>query len=277
MHGAGGGRFVYDLRGRLDLFCKISPVQVFPELQGSVRIKPEHVEDVDILFVRENCGGIYQGASRIKREVEAGRVIDHAFSYSEAQVRRVSGVAARLAATRSGGFAVVVKDGGLPELSGLWRECAASAAAESGVQAKFLNVDHAAYEIVQSPRRFDVVLTPNLFGDVLVDLSAVISGSRGLGFSGDVFGEGAVYQTNHGAAHDLAGADSANPVGQILSLAMLLRESFGLAEAAARIELAVRECWRRGWRTPDLAEPGCRLVGTREAGELTAEAVLTGA
>jgi 3-isopropylmalate dehydrogenase len=139
----------------------------------------------------------------------------------------------------------------------------------------FANVDLAAYRLLQHPRELDVVVAPNLFGDVLADLGGVLLGSRGLSFSGNFAAGGAsVYQTNHGAAHDLAGKDRANPVGQVLSLAMLLRESFGLAAEAALVERAVAEVYRLGFRTDDVAEAGCRAIGTREMAERIAAAVL---
>ncbi len=271
LHGAGGGRFVYELRRRFDLFCKISPLRTFSALHHTARFKAEHLEGVDFLVVRENIGGVYQGRSHASFCEQGGITVEHSFSYSESQVRRIVGVAARLAAARSGRLAVVVKDGGVPDLSNLWRDCAFSAAGDAGLQLRMINVDHAAYEIIQNPHGFDVLATPNLFGDILVDLSAVLTGSRGLGYSGNFSGTAAVYQTNHGAAHDLAGRDTANPVGQIFSLAMMLQESFGRHEEASRIMRAVEEVWRRGWRTRDVAEPGCRIVGTRGMGDLVAE------
>jgi len=130
--------------------------------------------------------------------------------------------------------------------------------------------------MVQHPRDLDVVAAPNVFGDVLSDIGAVLLGSRGLSF-GASFGArpGACYQTNHGSAHDLVGQDRANPVGQFLSLAMLLRESFGLFDAARLVERAVRAVWQDGWRTEDLAEEGGRLVGTDRMGQLVADKIRT--
>ena len=131
-----------------------------------------------------------------------------------------------------------------------------------------MNVDLAAYELVQHPSQFDVIVTPNLFGDILVDVAGVLMGSRGVTFSGNFGANGkAVYQTNHGNAHDIAGKDVANPAGQILSLTMLLRESFGLIEAASLIEEALVNVWSHGWRTADLAEPGCYILGTQAMAE----------
>jgi 3-isopropylmalate dehydrogenase len=127
-----------------------------------------------------------------------------------------------------------------------------------------MNADRAAYELVRLPTQFDVLVTPNMIGDILADVAGVLVTSRGATYSGNYDPEGnAVYQTNHGCAHDLAGTDTANPAGQILSLAMLLRESFGLDSAAARIENALRQAWQAGWRTADVAATGCQVVGTR--------------
>jgi 3-isopropylmalate dehydrogenase len=140
-----------------------------------------------------------------------------------------------------------------------------------------MNVDLAGYELIRNPARFDVLVAPNLFGDILADLAGLLVGSRGATYSGNfnASGQAAVYQTNHGCAHDLAGTNSANPAGQILSLAMLLRESFGMEEAASHIERALAQSWRKGWRTADLAEPGCRVVGTSEMAEQVAEEFLS--
>jgi len=163
----------------------------------------------------------------------------------------------------------------VPGISALWRDAGLAAAREHHVRATLMNIDLAAYELIQHPGQFDVLAAPNLFGDILADIAGALLGSRGVTFSGNFNTRGqAVYQTNHGCAHDLAGADTANPAGQILSLAMLLRESFGLEEAAALIEAALAEAWCQGWRTPDLAEPGCRVVGTRAMAERVGEQVL---
>jgi len=130
-----------------------------------------------------------------------------------------------------------------------------------------LEVDNAMYQMIASPEQFDVVVAPNMFGDVLSDGAALLLGSRGLSYSGNFGDTGkAVFQTGHGAAHDLTGKDTANPIGQVLSLAMLLRESFGLNHYAEMIETAIEETLIDGWRTSDISEPGCKLVGTQEMG-----------
>ena len=263
LSGPGGGRYVYDLRRRFDLFCKFVPVNPWPELAGATRILPEHLGGVDMLIVRDNAAGVYQGRWR-QRNGRGGRSTEHSFSYSEKQVRRLVEVSARAAASRRGRLHVILKDGGVPGISAMWRDVGKAVAREHGVEAIFMNVDLAAYQLIQHPASFDVMVTPNLFGDILADLAGVLVGSRGLTFSGNFDSQGhGVYQTNHGCAHDLEGRDVANPAGQILSLAMLLRESFGCDYAAQLMESALGTVWSQGWRTADVNEPGCRVIGTR--------------
>lgn len=277
LSGPGGGRYVYDLRRRFDLFCKFVPVNPWPELAGATRISPEHMAGVDMLIVRDNTGGVYQGRWR-QRNGRAGRSAEHSFSYTEKHVRRLVEVAARAAASRRGRLHVILKDGGVPAISDLWREVAKTVAREQNVEVMFMNVDLAAYQLVQHPGTFDVLVAPNLFGDILADLAGVLVGSRGLTFSGNFDGEGhGVYQTNHGCAHDLAGRDIANPAGQILSLAMLLRESLDCDYAAQMMEAALGTVWSQGWRTVDVSEPGCRVIGTRAMIERVAAQVLRSA
>lgn len=271
--GAGGGRFVYDLRRRFDLYCKLSPLKPVDALRDAGRLKAQGLEGVDVLIVRENSGGEYLGQWRESRD-ERGRVSHHAFEYGEAEVLRLVETAARLAASRTGRLAVVVKDAGLPATSALWRDLAGQAAAKAGVALRVLDIDLVAYLLVQDPLSFDVIAASNLFGDVLADLGAVLLGSRGVSFSGNYSAGGAaVYQTNHGSALDLAGSGRANPVGQILSLAMMLRESFRLAREAHWVEEGVTEVLRHGYRTFDVAAPGTILVGTAELGQRIAGAV----
>lgn len=274
LNGPGGGRFVYNLRERFDLFCKFAPVRPWPQLARATQISTDNLSRLDLLIVRDNSGGVYQGKWET-RQTASGKVAEHCFDYSEAQVQRLAEVAVRAAAARGGKMHVIIKDGGVPAISALWREVSVAVAKKSGVETVFMNIDLAAYEFIRNPLQFDVVFTPNLFGDILVDLTGALLGSRGITFSGnfDANGNG-VYQTNHGCAHDLADADVANPGGQILSLAMMLRESFGLAQAATLIESALAKTWEEGWRTADIAEPGCRVVGTRAMSERVAQQIL---
>lgn len=274
LNGPGGGRFVYDLRKRFDLFCKFVPVRTCSQLtRNAPCIASDNLHPIDMLIVRDNIAGAYQGDWAV-RETDSGKIAEHTFSYTSEQIQRLAEVAARAAKARRGKIHVIVKDGGLPAVTSLWREVAVAAAAKHKVEAVFVNVDLAAYEFIRNPAQFDVVLTPNLFGDILVDITGALLGSRGVTFSGNYDGAGnGVYQTNHGCAHDLAGADVANPGGQILSLAMMLRESFGQRHAAALMENALAAAWQADWRTADVAEPGCRVVGTHVMAEQVAQHV----
>ena len=272
--GPGGGRFVYDLRRRFDLFCKLSPVRPIEPLLEAGRLKAKVVAGADVLVVRENAGGEYLGEWLETSEGREGRVCVHSYRYSERQVRRLLDVAARLAAARRRKLDVIVKDGGIPGVSGLWRDLGREAASAAGVDVRFVDIDFAAYRLIQDPLSFDVIAASNLFGDVLADVGAVLVSSRGMSFSGNFSEDGAaVYQTNHGSALDIAGQGRANPIGQIASLAMMLRESFGLSREALWVESAVAEVLRRGFRTFDIAEPGADVVGTAELGDRIASAV----
>ncbi len=263
-----GGRFVYDLRERFDLYCKVVPLRPSPGLSDAMIVGRERLADVDLLLVRENVSGLYAGAFGRR---DGGRVAFQDCAYSAEQVARIVEVAAALAARRRGHLAVVVKRGGIPAVSALWCEQAERIVTERGIALDILDVDNAGFQLVAGARRFDVLVAPNMLGDVLADVGAVLLGSRGMSYSAN-FGPGgrAVYQTGHGAAYDLAGTDRANPLGQILSLATMLRESFGLFDAAGMIEDAVERVLASGVRTPDVAGPGSRVVGTRILAERVA-------
>ena len=274
LNGPGGGRYVYDLRAQFDLFCKLNPIVVPAEFAGAGRMRDGHTAEVDLLIVREGASGLYQGQAVSTHDPKGERRRDHTFGYSETEVRRVVTVAARLAQQRRNKLTVVYKEAGVPGISELWRDCAQDIAAAHAVGCEFLDIDYAGYRLLQQPRDFDVIVAPNLFGDILSDLGGVFLGSRALTFGGSFSAAGhAVYQTNHGAAYDLAGTDRANPLGQIYSAALMLRESFGLIDAAEAIHAAVRAVWRAGWRTADLPEGNHPIVGTRQLGQLVAEAV----
>ncbi|MGH7893748.1 MAG: isocitrate/isopropylmalate family dehydrogenase, partial [Candidatus Binatia bacterium] len=219
----------------------------------------------DVLLVRENVGGLYAGEFGRR---DGGRVAYQQCAYSIEQVARIVGIAAALARRRRGRLSVIVKSGGIPEVSALWREQAETPAADRGVAIEVLEADNAAFQLIADPHRFDVIVAPNLLGDVLADVGSVLLASRGMAYSAN-FGphRRAVYQTGHGAAFDLARSDRANPVAQILALAMMLRESFGLSGTALEIEDAVERVLASGLRTPDVAGPGSSVVGTRVLAE----------
>jgi 3-isopropylmalate dehydrogenase len=272
LQGPGGGRFVYDLRKQFDLFFKISPIRIVQGLHDVSRFKPDVLRDVDILVTRENSGGLYQGRWEEDRCETNGCVARQEVCYTEKQVSRFLNASAALAKRRRGKMTVVWKEFGLPTVSKLWRVCAEEAAEAHDISFSMVDIDLMTYWLIQEPGNFDIIAAPNLFGDVLADLGAALLGARGVSFSGN-YGEAgrAAYQTNHGAAYDLARTNRANPAGQIFSVAMMLRESFALIREAACIEEAIRSIWDEGWRTEDVAVPGKCIVGTREFGCRVAE------
>ncbi len=271
--GPGGGRFVYELRRRFDLYCKLVPLQPVPALRDAGALRPGAVAGVDILVIRENIGGLYLGEFGFD-EVQGRRRAFHCFHYDEAQVERILNIAVTACRMRRGRLCVVTKPGGAPSISELWRSQAERLVPRAEVDLRILEVDTACYQVVAQARDFDVIVAPNMFGDVLADGATLLLGSRGMSCSAN-FADGglAVYQTGHGAAYDLAGTDKANPVGQIHSVAMMLHESFDLPDLAAALRAAVESALAAGWRTPDVAAPGCRVVGTRALGQRIGEAL----
>ena len=269
--GPGGGRFVYDLRALFALYCKLTPVRPLPAIDDASILRPERLDGVDLIVVRENAGGLYFGRSEIVPGQDRA-AIQHC-TYTDSQVQRILLPALDLARRRRGRLTLALKPDGIPAISALWQENLEQLAAGTGVTWQVLEVDNAAYQLIANPRELDVLVAPNMFGDVLSDAASLLLGSRGMSFSGNFGPEGrAVYQTGHGAAHDLAGRNCANPVGQIFSLAMMLRESFGWQREAAAIEAAIATVLGQGWRTPDIASATSRVVGTRELGERIAVA-----
>lgn len=265
------GRAIYQMRQALGLYCKLTPIVPMAALRGCGALSPQAVDGVDILMVRENLGGLYQGECRIETRSGQRRASQH-FAYDERQVLDIVEAAAGITAQRRGQLTVIFKPGGAPSISELWQSIATAVCSERNIACRFLEVDNAAYQIIANARSFDVVVAPNMFGDVLADTAALLLGSRGLSYSANFTAGGhGVYQTGHGAAHDLKHQDLANPLGQILSLAMMLAESFGLTALADDIRAACNDVLADGWRTRDLAAPLCRVVGTQEFAQRIAE------
>lgn len=266
-----GGRFVYELRARFDLYCKLVPVRPSPALADASILRPDRLDGIDVVIVRENLGGLYQGKHG---RADGDRTAFQDLTYTADQVDRILHVAARLAGARRGRLAVVGKPGGIPEVSALWWERAEAVRSTFAVSTTMLEVDNACFQLVAAGTRFDVVVAPNLLGDVVADAATLVLGSRGMAFSANFGDDGqAVYQTGHGAAYDLAERGCANPVAMILSLAMLVRESLRLDDAAAAVEEAVETVLADGYRTPDVAAPTSHVVGTRELARRIADAV----
>lgn len=266
--GPGGDRFVYELRREFDLFCKFTPLEPLPELRQAGVVRPETVAATDIIAVRENSGGIYQGEWSTETNSDGGSTAHHRFHYTERMVRRILKVGLALAARRRKRLQFVLKPAGIPSISDLWRRCAEEMAPAHGVAVSEYEIDNATYQMISNPAQFDVMISPNMFGDVLADCGSLLLASRGLSYSGNFSAAGhAAYQTGHGAARDIAGRDLANPIGQILSLGMMLRESFAWPEADAALRRAVRTTLQSGVCTGDVAMPGHEVLGTRKFGE----------
>jgi 3-isopropylmalate dehydrogenase len=256
------------IRKALGLYANLRPVRVHPALSGVSPLKAERIEGVDILFVRELTGGLYFGWPRYREEVGDHRRAVDTLVYSEEEIRRVVRLAFRLAQKRSKHVTSVDKANVL-ESSRLWREVACEVAREfPDVMLDHQLVDSCAMRLITAPRSFDVVVTENMFGDILTDEAAVLVGSLGLLPSASV-GDAArgLYEPIHGSAPDIAGRGIANPIGTILSAAMLLRNSLGLSDEAYAIERAVHEVIAEGARTADMIATPAVTLSTSELGD----------
>ncbi len=268
------------LRKALGLFANLRPVTVFPELTAVSPLKSEIVAGVDILVVRELTGGIYFGRPSRQWHERRGRVAVDTLIYREHEVRRIIELAFELAGGRSSRVASVDKANVL-ESSRLWRSVAAEVArANPDVAMENVLVDAMAMHLVRQPSRYDVIVTENMFGDILTDEASMIAGSIGLLPSASLGatrnrhgGRFGVYEPIHGSAPDIAGQGKANPIGMILSAAMLLRTSLGLAEAADAVEMAVGSVVATGRLTGDVVASGVTPAATGDVGSAVAASV----
>jgi 3-isopropylmalate dehydrogenase len=273
--GPAGGRFVYQLRARFDLFCKFTPLRPVVSLAGVGVIRAEASSDVDIVMVRENIGGLYFAEERERHDETGVAAVGHRYEYRRAEVARIVQVAVDLASARRRRLDLVVKPGGIERMSRFWAQVLDDLAGPSDVTTNVVAVDNAAYRLLTEARSLDVVVSPNMIGDVLADVGGLLLGSRGMTFSGNFAATGAsVFQTGHGAAYDLEGRDEANPIGQIAATAMMLREAFSLDLAAHAVERAIENTLAQGYRTADIVGPGCTVVSTREMAERIATAIV---
>jgi len=256
------------LRKGLDLFANLRPVQVLPALAGASTLKPEAIAGVDFIVVRELTGGLYFGP-RGRREIDGQEAAYDTMIYSVPEVERVAHVAFRLARGRRR-LVTSVDKANVLECSRLWRQVVSRVAGEyPDVVLEHQLVDSCAMALVREPRHFDVILTENMFGDILTDEAAQLTGSIGMLPSASLgAGRQGLYEPIHGSAPAIAGQDVANPLAAILSAAMLLRHSLVLEREAREVEAAVGRVVAAGYRTADLARPGEAAVGTRAMGEM---------
>jgi len=259
---------ILGLRKALGLFANLRPAQVYPELADASALKADVVAGLDILIVRELTGDIYFGQPKGIRDKGGEREGFDTMRYSESEVRRIARVGFEAARTRSKKLCSVDKANVL-ETSQLWRDVLIEESKKYGdVALSHMYVDNCAMQLVRNPKQFDVIVTGNLFGDILSDEASMLTGSIGMLPSAalDERGKG-LYEPIHGTAPDIAGKDLANPLATILSAAMMLRFSLAQDKAADRIEAAVRKVLREGYRTADIHTPGGRRVGTAEMGD----------
>lgn len=262
------------LRKSLGGFANLRPIVSYPELAAASPLRHEVIDGADLLFVRELLGGLYFGEPRGITGRNGTSSAFNTMRYSVAEIERVARVAFEAAMQRRGKVTSVDKANVL-ETSQLWRQTVTRIAADyPAVALDHLYVDAAAMHIITNPTRFDVILTENLFGDILSDEAAVISGSLGMLASGTVGGAVDLYEPVHGSAPDIAGRNMANPLGAIASATMLLRHTARLTDEAADIEAAIQSVLAAGYRTRDIADGILgEIVSTSEMGELVTEAL----
>jgi len=262
------------LRKALGLFANLRPAQVYPELAAASALKAEVVAGLDILIVRELTGDIYFGQPKGIRDAEGEREGFDTMRYRESEVRRIARVAFEAARKRARKVCSVDKANVL-ETSQLWREVVTDEAKKNpDIELTHMYVDNCAMQLVRAPKQFDVVVTGNMFGDILSDEASMLTGSIGMlpSASLDANGKG-LYEPIHGSAPDIAGQGVANPLATILSAAMMLRYSLGKPQAAERIENAVSRVLRAGLRTADIYAAGTKKVGTRDMGDAVVAAL----
>ena len=262
------------LRGKLGLFANLRPAMLFEELADSCPLKPELVSGgLDIVVVRELTGGIYFGKKEII-ETEDGTAAYDVEQYSEMEVRRIAKVAFDMAMKRQKKLTSVDKANVL-ESSRLWRRVVEEVSADyPEVELNHFYVDNAAMQLVREPKQFDVIVTSNIFGDILSDEASQVTGSIGMLPSASLAtGNFGMYEPVHGSAPDIAGLDMANPMATILSAAMMLRYTFGLLDEAKEIEAAVQKVLADGYRTADIAKEDEDVIGTAHCGDLIVEAI----
>jgi len=257
------------IRKGLGLFANLRPAMVYPELVNASSLKPELVSGLDIMILRELTGDIYFGQPRGIRTLESGeRQGFDTMHYSESEIRRVAHVGFNSAMKRGKKLCSVDKANVL-DTSMLWREIVTEVAKEyPQVELSHMYVDNAAMQLVRAPKQFDVILTGNIFGDILSDEASMLTGSIGMlpSASLDANNKG-LYEPCHGSAPDIAGKDIANPLATILSVAMMMRYTFAQEDVAQRIEAAVRKTLQQGLRTGDIYEAGTQKIGCAAMGD----------
>jgi 3-isopropylmalate dehydrogenase len=263
------------LRKSLGLYANIRPAKIFSALIDASALKREVVEGVDIVVVRELTGGIYFGTPRGIEMKNGEPVATNTLVYSESEIQRIAKSAFEIALKRRKKVCSVDK-ANILETSQLWRKTVTAVAERyRDVELSHMYVDNCAMQLVRNPRQFDVIVTENMFGDILSDEAAMLTGSIGMLASASLGGKVALYEPVHGSAPDIAGQDKANPIATIASVAMMLRYSFNLQKEADDIESAIEKVLDNGYRTPDIVTENSKRIGTKEMAERLCSAILT--
>jgi 3-isopropylmalate dehydrogenase len=266
-------RALLGLREQLGTFANLRPAVVFPMLADASPLRREIIDGIDILVVRELTGGIYFGKPRGVESFEGGERGINTEVYTTPEIERIARVAFGLARKRRR-LVTSVDKANVLESAELWRKVVTKVHAEfPDVELKHMYVDNCAMQLIRWPKQFDVIVTTNLFGDILSDEASMLTGSIGMLPSASLGGRVGLYEPIHGSAPDIAGKEVANPIATILSAAMMLRHSFDLEDDAAAIERAVSRVLVRGYRTADIMQPSMTKTGTREMGGLIADAI----
>jgi len=266
-------RGLLGLRAGLGLFANLRPVVVFDDLIDASPLKPEVVRGIDLIIVRELAGDAYFGKPRGVRIENGRRVGINTMIYDETEIRRIAKTAFELARGRRRKLLSVDKANVL-EVTELWRDVVTETGLNyPDVELRHMYVDNCAMQLIRNPGQFDVIVTTNMFGDIISDEASMLTGSLGMLPSASRGEKTALYEPSHGSAPDIAGKGIANPLATILSAAMMLRHSLGMPEEAAVVEQAVKAVLKDGFRTEDIRQPGTRVVGTAEMGDRVAEKI----
>lgn len=256
------------IRKNLNLFANLRPVVLYSELENASTMKPEVISNLDILIIRELTGGIYFGEPRGIKRHDDQRIGFNTMIYSEEEIRRIARVAFQVASKRNQKLCSVDKMNVL-ECTQLWRDVVTEVAKDHpNVKLSHMLVDNAAMQLIRNPKQFDVIVTGNMFGDILSDEASMLTGSIGMLPSASLNDKSkGLYEPIHGSAPDIAGKDVANPLATILSAALMLRYTFNQEAAAVRIESSVKKVLAQSYRTSDISQPGMKEVGTKEMGD----------
>jgi len=262
------------LRKELGLYANLRPCMLFPSLIHASTLKDEVISGVDLIVIRELTGGLYFGEKSREKTPDGGEKATDILSYSTFEIKRIARFAYEVARKRRRKLCSVDKANVL-ESSRLWRETVTAMAKDyPDVETSHMYVDNCSMQLIRNPKQFDVIVTENMFGDILTDEASMLTGSIGMLPSASIGGQVGLYEPSHGSAPDIAGQQKANPLATILSAAMMLRYSFNLEAEARAIESAVQQIMAEGYRTPDLMEAGQTLVNTAQMGDLVQQKIL---